>query len=81
MNVPVLCLRIHKLYTRSRRNDEIVSGLGNVAAMVKPVGINVGWKLLLNLTGMEIASSEDTAVFTCRQRGRTTTRPCTTIKS
>ena len=68
MNVPILGLGIDVLNTGARRNDEVVGGFGDVAAMMEPIGIDVGWELLLDLTGMQIAAREDTAIFTSCQR-------------
>ena len=70
VDIPVLLVRIHKFNASSRRHKIIIRGLGNVAAMVKPIGVHVRREDDFFLAGAQVATGESTTV-TAARGGRT----------
>ena len=68
MDVPVFLGWIDKFNACSRRNDEPIGCLGDVATMVEPVGFDVGRKLLLHFASSRIATSKYPRILSSRCR-------------
>ena len=68
MNVPVLLRRIDEFDAGPGRHDETVRRLGDVAAMVEPVRIEVRRKLDFDITGENVAAGEVAGVLAARRR-------------
>ena len=49
IDLPVTGIKVHKLDSCPRRNDEPVCRLGDVAAMMEPVGVDIRRKLFFHL--------------------------------
>ena len=69
IDVPVLLLEIDELDAGSRRDDEVVGGLGDVAAVVEPIGVDVRRKLDFGLARFRVAAGEDAGVLRAGRRG------------
>ncbi len=69
MNVPVLLVWVDKLNPRSRGHQEVVGRLGDVAAMMEPIGVDVGGEFLLDFAGSRISSGVDAGILARSERG------------
>ena len=68
VDVPVLLFRVDKFDARSRRHDESVGRLGDVAAMVEPVRVEVRRELNFDFTGEDVSTGERARVLAAGRR-------------
>ena len=62
IDVPVFCFGVDELNAGARGHQEIIRGLGDVTAVMKPIGVHVGRNLDHHFAGAQVASGEDAAV-------------------